>query len=76
MLKFNIFKYYNGKSICFLGHTDVVPPGEIKKWNTDPFDPQIKNDVLYGRGASDMKSSIVSFLFAVRNLFMKFQIIS
>ena len=56
----------NGKSICFLGHTDVVPPGEIKKWNTDPFDPQIKNDILYGRGASDMKSSIVSFLFAVK----------
>jgi len=56
----------SGKSICFLGHTDVVPPGEIKKWNTDPFDPQIKSDVLYGRGASDMKSSIVSFLFAVK----------
>ena len=56
----------SGKSICFLGHTDVVPPGEIKKWNTDPFDPQIKNDILYGRGASDMKSSIVSFLFAVK----------
>ena len=55
----------SGKSVCFR-HTDVVPPGEIKKWNTNPFDPQIKNDILYGRGASDMKSSIVSFLFAVK----------
>ena len=53
-------------NLFVLGHTDVVPPGEIKKWNTNPFDPQIKNDILYGRGASDMKSSIVSFLFAVK----------
>ena len=39
-----------------LGHTDVVPPGDLKQWNTNPFIPVVKNGNLYGRGASDMKT--------------------
>jgi len=44
---------------CFAGHTDVVPPGEA--WRHDPFAAQIEDDVLYGRGAVDMKSGIAAF---------------
>lgn len=48
-------------SLMFLGHTDVVPPGDREKWSTDPFRPEIRTvggrDFLFGRGASDMKAS-------------------
>jgi acetylornithine deacetylase/succinyl-diaminopimelate desuccinylase-like protein len=44
--------------ICLAGHTDVVPTGDLSKWDHDPFDPIIKNDFLYGRGAADMKASL------------------
>ena len=50
--------------IVFAGHTDVVPPGNIKEWKTNPFKPEIKNNILYGRGASDMKSSIAAMVSA------------
>jgi succinyl-diaminopimelate desuccinylase len=52
--------------IVFAGHTDVVPPGNIKDWETDPFKPEIKNDILFGRGASDMKSSIAAMVSATQ----------
>lgn len=55
----------NGKNLCFAGHTDVVPPGDIAQWTYDPFSAVIKNDILYGRGAVDMKSAIVCFIAAV-----------
>jgi succinyl-diaminopimelate desuccinylase len=58
------FKGGDGPVICFAGHTDVVPPGDINKWKTDPFKPVIKNGKLYGRGSSDMKTAIASFLVA------------
>jgi len=58
------FKGGDGPNICFAGHTDVVPPGNIKEWRTDPFKPVIKNGNLYGRGASDMKTAIASFIIA------------
>lgn len=48
----------------FAGHTDVVPPGPPEQWRTDPFDPVVKDGVLYGRGAADMKSSIAAFVVA------------
>ncbi|MSQ59650.1 MAG: succinyl-diaminopimelate desuccinylase [Betaproteobacteria bacterium] len=51
--------------LCFAGHTDVVPPGPLDKWDTDPFVPEIKDGKLYGRGAADMKSSIAAFVVAV-----------
>ncbi len=52
-------------NICYAGHTDVVPPGNIKDWTVNPFKPKIKNNHLVGRGANDMKSSIACFISAV-----------
>ena len=57
-----------GKSspnFCYAGHTDVVPPGNIKDWSVNPFKPTIKNNKLIGRGANDMKASIACFVAAV-----------
>lgn len=51
---------------CFAGHTDVVPVGE--GWNTDPFAAEIKDGMLYGRGAADMKSAIAAFVSAAARL--------
>jgi len=48
----------------FAGHTDVVPTGPRDEWDTDPFDPVIKDGYLYGRGAADMKSSIAAMVTA------------
>ncbi len=50
--------------ICFAGHTDVVPPGPIEHWQSDPFMPTIRNGVLYGRGAADMKGSLAAMVCA------------
>lgn len=47
--------------ICYGGHTDVVPTGPTEQWSNDPFDPVIKDGMLYGRGASDMKGSVAAF---------------
>ena len=52
-------------NLCYAGHTDVVPPGNINDWTKDPFKPIIKNNHLIGRGANDMKSSIACFISAV-----------
>ena len=52
-------------NLCYAGHTDVVPPGNIKDWTVNPFKPTIKNNYLIGRGANDMKSSIACFVSAV-----------
>jgi succinyl-diaminopimelate desuccinylase len=49
---------------CFAGHTDVVPPGPLDEWANDPFVPDIKDGVLYGRGAADMKSGLAAMLTA------------
>ena len=50
--------------VVLAGHTDVVPPGPLEKWNTDPFVPTIRDGNLYGRGAADMKTSIAAFVTA------------
>ena len=50
--------------LCFAGHTDVVPPGPLGEWLSDPFVPTIRDGRLYGRGAADMKSSIAAFVVA------------
>ena len=52
----------NGPNVCFAGHTDVVPPGDLKDWKTEPFTPVVKKGVLYGRGASDMKTAIAAYI--------------
>lgn len=49
---------------CFAGHTDVVPTGPLEHWHSDPFQPVIRDGLLYGRGAADMKSSLAAFVTA------------
>ena len=49
-----------GPLLCFAGHTDVVPTGPLEEWRSDPFVPVIRDGVLYGRGAADMKSGLAS----------------
>lgn len=51
--------------VCFAGHTDVVPTGPLEQWQSDPFTPTVRDGVLYGRGAADMKSSIAAFVTAI-----------
>jgi succinyl-diaminopimelate desuccinylase len=53
------------KNLCFAGHTDVVPPGDSLQWMYEPFSATVKEGILYGRGAVDMKSSIIAFIAAV-----------
>ena len=53
------------KTLVFVGHTDVVPTGPLDNWSSDPFTPTHRGGRLYGRGASDMKTSIAAFVVAV-----------
>jgi succinyl-diaminopimelate desuccinylase len=55
-----------GRHIAFAGHVDVVPPGA--GWTSDPFTPEVRGDLLYGRGAVDMKGSIAAFVAAVAEI--------
>lgn len=68
-------KYINGvPNLCFAGHVDVVPPGRLEDWISDPFKPEIRNGMLYGRGAADMKSGVAAFITAMLDLIAeKFQ---
>ena len=54
--------------LLLLGHTDVVPPGELNDWQSHPFQPDIHDGVLYGRGAADMKGSVAAFVVAMEQL--------
>jgi len=51
--------------LLLLGHTDVVPPGPEDAWTSPPFRPEVRDGMLYGRGAADMKSSVAAFVVAV-----------
>jgi len=51
--------------LCFVGHTDVVPPGDLSQWSVAPFKGEIQDGKLYGRGVVDMKGAIGAFLAAV-----------
>ena len=53
-----------GKVLMFAGHTDVVPTGPLDKWESDPFTPSIRDGLLFGRGAADMKTSLAGFVVA------------
>lgn len=61
-----------GPLFCFAGHTDVVPPGPLDQWATPPFEPTVKDGVLYARGAADMKGSIASMLVAVERFVTRY----
>jgi succinyl-diaminopimelate desuccinylase len=50
--------------LAFIGHTDVVPTGPLDEWHSDPFEPEIRDGLLYGRGAADMKSGIAAMVTA------------
>jgi succinyl-diaminopimelate desuccinylase len=54
----------DGPVFCFAGHTDVVPSGPLEEWRSDPFQPVIRDGVLYGRGAADMKSGLAAMVTA------------
>jgi len=54
----------DGPTLCFAGHTDVVPTGPLAKWTSDPFEPTVRDGLLYGRGAADMKSGVAAMVTA------------
>ena len=60
-----------GPNLCYAGHLDVVPPGNIKDWTIKPFSPSVKKGYLIGRGANDMKGSIAAFVSAVSTFLSK-----
>ena len=57
-----------GKSLILNGHIDVVPTGPLDMWTSPPFEPQIKDGWMYGRGAGDMKAGLVANLYALKAL--------
>lgn len=58
-------KSVNPKTLVFAGHTDVVPTGPLTQWDSAPFTPNHREGKLYGRGASDMKTSLAAFVVAI-----------
>ncbi|WP_297463733.1 M20 family metallo-hydrolase [Thermococcus sp.] len=68
----NILAYYYGKKgeeserLWILTHLDVVPPGDLSKWESDPFKPVVKDGKVYGRGSEDNGQSLVASLYAVK----------
>ena len=55
-------------SLWFLGHTDVVPPGPLEDWTSPPFKADVRNNILYGRGAADMKGGVAAMVVAAEAL--------
>ena len=51
--------------VAFAGHTDVVPTGPLDQWHSDPFVPDVRDGMLFGRGAADMKGSVAAFVTAI-----------
>ncbi len=60
-----------GPLLCFAGHTDVVPTGPVEQWHTPPFQPEIRDGLLYGRGAADMKGSLAAMVTACERFVAK-----
>ena len=56
----------SGQTLAFAGHTDVVPTGPLAQWTSDPFTPTHRDGKLFGRGASDMKTSLAAMVVAVQ----------
>ncbi|MFK5948343.1 MAG: succinyl-diaminopimelate desuccinylase [Methylococcales bacterium] len=57
--------------LTFLGHTDVVPPGPLDRWDSPPFEPTIRGGKLYGRGTADMKGGVACFITALERFLVK-----
>ena len=57
----------NAPLIVFAGHTDVVPTGPLDAWQSPPFEPEIRGDLLFGRGACDMKSGLAAMIVGAEN---------
>lgn len=57
---------------CFAGHTDVVPTGDVNAWQSPPFQPEIRDGKLYGRGSADMKTAIACFMVATERFIKKY----
>ena len=55
----------DGPLLCFAGHTDVVPTGPLEEWQSHPFTPTVRDGLLFGRGAADMKSGLAAMVTAV-----------
>ncbi|AGX86672.1 succinyl-diaminopimelate desuccinylase [Candidatus Symbiobacter mobilis] len=62
----------NAPLFVFAGHTDVVPPGPAEHWISPPFAPTVRDGVLYGRGAADMKGSVAAFVIAVEEFLARY----
>jgi len=57
--------------LVFAGHTDVVPPGPLEAWSSDPFSPSVRDGYLYGRGAADMKSGLAAMIIGAETFIQK-----
>lgn len=58
----------SGPLVCLAGHVDVVPPGPVEEWSSDPFTPTERDGTLYGRGAADMKGSVAAMVTAAERV--------
>lgn len=69
----NLWARYGTESplMVFAGHTDVVPTGPLDAWNSDPFQPTLREEYLYGRGATDMKSGLAALVVAAEDFIQK-----
>ncbi|QJC29512.1 succinyl-diaminopimelate desuccinylase [Enterobacteriaceae endosymbiont of Plateumaris pusilla] len=68
----NNINIHISNTLVFAGHTDVVPPGNLKNWKYNPFQGIIKNNILYGRGSVDMKGSLAAMIIAAKLFFNKY----
>ncbi len=65
------YSRHNQPFIVFSGHTDVVPPGELRQWGSPPFNATIKDNKLYGRGAADMKGGLAAMIIGCQRFLKK-----
>lgn len=63
---------HGAPALWLLGHTDVVPPGPLEDWASPPFKADLRHDVLYGRGAADMKGAVAAMVTAAEDLVRKY----
>ncbi|MBF7686157.1 succinyl-diaminopimelate desuccinylase [Acinetobacter sp. B10A] len=61
-----------GPVFCFAGHTDVVPTGNVEAWDSAPFNPEVRDGNLYGRGSADMKTAIAAMITATERFVSKY----